>query len=35
MKRLSLNDLGPFDLHPAGCRRLALMALLYARFGKC
>jgi hypothetical protein len=24
MKRLSLNDLGPFDLHPAGCRRLAI-----------
>jgi hypothetical protein len=24
MKRLSLNDLEPFDLHPAGCRRLAI-----------
>jgi hypothetical protein len=23
-KRLSLNDLAPFNLHPAGCRRLAI-----------
>jgi len=32
---LSLNDPAPFDLHPAGCRRLALNGLLYARFSKC
>jgi hypothetical protein len=24
MKQLSLNDPAPFDLHPAGCRRLAI-----------